>query len=77
MYVEDMTLEDAIHHLGELQAEVARLEAQGYYVHEQLVWDIEDLEDRIEELTGPCNHGRMNGGPCRLPAGHSGEHRRG
>jgi hypothetical protein len=47
MYVADMTLEDAIAHLGEVKAEVARLEAQGYYVHEQLVWDIEDLEGRI------------------------------
>jgi hypothetical protein len=45
-----MDLEDAIAHLGEAQAEVARLEAQGYHVHEQLVWDIEDLEGRIEDL---------------------------
>jgi hypothetical protein len=50
MYVADMTLEDAIYHLGEAQAERARLEAQGYHVHEQLVWDIEDLLDRIDEL---------------------------
>jgi hypothetical protein len=72
-----MTLEDAQMFLAEYQAEVASLEAHGFIPHEQLVWDIEDLEGRIEELTGPCNHGRMNGGPCRLPAGHSGEHRRG
>jgi hypothetical protein len=50
MYVADMTLEDAVAHLGEAQAELARLEAQGYHVHEQLVWDIEDLEGRIDEL---------------------------
>ena len=59
MYVKDMTLEDAQMFLAEYQAEVASLEAHGFIPHEQLVWDIEDLEGRIADLTyePPCREG--------------------
>ncbi len=50
MYVADMTLSDAQMFLRDYKADKAQRLRNGWHVDEQLLWDIEDLEGRIEDL---------------------------
>lgn len=51
MYVADMTLEDALEMLQDLQHDVSLKRSADRTVPEQLLWDIEDVEGRIADLT--------------------------
>ncbi len=51
MYVEDMTLEDAQAFLQEAEREAYEHFRRHQDIPEWLVWDIEDLQIRIADLT--------------------------
>ena len=51
MYVADMTLEEALETLQDLEHELSLKRSGARTVPQQLLWDIEDLEGRIEDLT--------------------------
>ncbi len=51
MYVADMTLEDALETLQDLEHDLHLKRSAGRMVTAQLLWDIEDLEARIRELS--------------------------
>jgi len=48
MYVDDMTLEEAREWRADLERRVNR--AHTTPAREQLIWDLQDLNDRIDEL---------------------------
>jgi hypothetical protein len=54
-----MTLEDALETLQDLEHDLHLKRSAGRTIHEQLLWDIEDLEGRIADLTyePPCREG--------------------
>lgn len=51
MYVADMTLEEAREWRNETEAELSKAGLSTVH-REQLSWDLEDLNDRIDELEG-------------------------